>query len=112
MDKLAKRHERFMADSMPVRLGGIAANLARIASLAGNPLHHQAILDMVDESKWFIEWAAPEADLDVAARLVEIQVSLALCELRMRTGADSVDHIAEAASAWSDEVLKMSGLLD
>ena len=112
MDNLAKRHDRFMADPLPVRLGGIAANLARVASCSSDARNHEAVLDMIEESKWFIEWAAPEAGLDVAARLVEIQVSLALYELRMRAGADSVDHIADAALAWSEEVLQMSGLLD
>lgn len=112
MNNLAKRRDRFMSDPTPVRLGGIAANMARVASCAADVRNHEAVFDMIEESKWFIEWAAPEADLDVAARLVEIQVSLALCELRMRTGADSLDHIADAALAWSDEVLQMSGLLD
>lgn len=112
MNDVDRRYDRFMADPLPVRLGGIAANLARIASFAGNPLHQEAMLDMVEESKWFIEWAAPHADPNVAARLAEIQISLALCELRMRTGQDTIHHIADAASAWSDEVLQMSGLLD
>ncbi len=101
-----------MSDPTPVRLGGIAANMARVASCSADARNNEAVLDMIEESKWFIEWAAPEADLDVAARLVEIQVSLALCELRMRNGLDGINQIADAASAWSEEVLKMSGLLD
>ncbi len=101
-----------MADPTSVRLGGIAANLARIASCAANPQNRDAVLDMIEESKWFIEWAAPSAEVDVAARLVEIQVSLALSESRLRSGAEVPSQIAQAASAWSEEVLQMSGLLD
>ena len=107
-----KRHDRFMADPMPIRLGGIAANLARIGSCVSDPRNVGAVLDMIEESKWFIEWAAPSAEVDVAARLAEIQISLAVSETRLRSGAEAAGQIAQAASEWSDEVLQMSGLLD
>ena len=112
MSDVTKRYDRFMSDPTPIRLGGIAANLARIASFAGDPRHHNAVLDLIEESKWFIEWAAPEADLDVAARLVEMQISLALIEARMHDGRIDVNAMIQSASTWSEEVLQMSGLLD
>jgi hypothetical protein len=107
---MAERHDRFMQDPPAIRLGGIAANLARIASFAGNPLNRQAVLDLTEESKWFIEWTAPLADVEVAARLAEIQVSLALTEMRLRGGRQDIGAMISAASDWSGELLEMSGL--
>jgi len=108
---LAERHERFMQDDVPVRLGGIAANLARIASFAPNPANRQAVFDLIEESKWFIEWVAPSTDPDAAARLVEIQVSLALLENRLLSDRLDMTTLVEAATKWRDEALEMSGLL-
>lgn len=112
MIEIGRRRERFMRDDVPVRLGGIAANLARIASFAPNPANRQAVLDLIEESKWFIEWAAPTADLDTAARLIEIQVSLALLESRILGNRLDMTTLVKTASEWRDEVLEMSGLLD
>lgn len=108
---LSARRDRYLADDVPIRLGGIAANLARVASSASNPANRQAVLDMLEESKWFIEWAAPSLEIDVAARLAEIQISLAMLESRLR-GTLAVSEIADQAAGWSEEILNMSGLLD
>ena len=108
---LGARRDRYLADDIPIRLGGIAANLARVASSASNPANRPAVLDMIEESKWFIEWAAPTLDIDVAARLAEIQVSLAMLESRINQGM-AASEIADQAASWSEEILNMSGLLD
>ena len=112
MMEIGRRRERFMRDDMPVRLGGIAANLARIASFAPNPANRQAVLDLIEESKWFIEWAAPSADLDTAARLIEMQVSLSLMENHLRGNSIDTAMLVKATSEWRDEVLEMSGLFE
>lgn len=111
MKDIAARRERFMRDDDARRLGAIAANLARVASFAENPANRQAVLDLLEESKWFIEWAAPSAKPDVAARLVEIQVSLALLEGRLRRGSLDVQALVQASADWRDEILQMSGLV-
>jgi len=111
MKDMDSRYDRFMQDPPAIRLGGIAANLARVASFAGNPLNRQAVLDLIEESKWFIEWAGPSEDADMAARLAEIQVALAVTEARMRSGNADTAALSRDAAAWSDELLDMSGLL-
>ena len=111
MKDIASRKERFLLDDFPIRLGGIAANLARVVSFAGNPANRQAVLDLLDESKWFIEWAAPTADIDTAARLVEIQIQLACHERDLLSGKDDIDLLVSNAAKWRDETLEMSGLL-
>jgi hypothetical protein len=72
---------RYLQDDLTVRLGGIAANLARIASCSNYPNEWEAVQSMLEESKFFIEWTAPEASLNVQAYLVELQIQLALWHL-------------------------------
>jgi hypothetical protein len=73
---------------------------------------------MLEESRAFIEWSAPDlvADrVDDAARLVEIQRALTRWHWiwdKAQQDPAKRRELAEQARAWSDEVLKMSGLLD
>ncbi|HRI55885.1 MAG TPA: hypothetical protein PK170_02165 [Anaerolineae bacterium] len=106
--------ERYLRDPLPIRLGGLAANLARVSSFADNPRHGAAVESLITESKFFIEWAAPEADVETQAALAAIQVQLALWELRWSSiWPDPVQRaaIADQTQGWSDRVLALSGLL-
>jgi hypothetical protein len=97
-----------------MRLGSVAADLARIASFAEIPAN-AAVESLMDESKAFIEWTAPDLDIDTAARLVEIQRGLARWHFAwpgVQNEADQRRKLAEQARAWSDQVLDWSGLLN
>lgn len=99
---------------MPVRLGGLAANLARVRSFAEHPDHCDVVERLLDESKFFIEWTAPEAGLDSQAELVDLQIQLAHWQhVWKRIWDDPARRagVAEEAGAWSERVLEMSGLL-
>jgi hypothetical protein len=69
---------RYLQDSLQVRLGGIAANLSRIASASSDPKDWKAVESILEESEFFIEWTAPDTPLNVQAFLVEVQIELAL----------------------------------
>jgi len=69
---------RFLQDDLNVRLGGIAANLARITSASSDSKDWKAVESMLEETEFFIEWTAPDAPLSVQVFLVEIQMELAL----------------------------------
>jgi hypothetical protein len=69
--------ERYLRDSLPVRLGGLAANLRRIKSFSALEANRTAVESMLDESKYFIEWTAAEAEVQTASELVELQVQMA-----------------------------------
>ncbi len=106
--------ERYMRDGLPIRLGGLATNLMRIASVANHPENCQVVDSLLEESKLFIEWAAPDATLDKQAALVELQIRIA----RWHYGwhRDSIDQakrarLAQEARTWAEQVLEMSGLL-
>ena len=74
--------ERYLRDDLPVRLGGLAANLSRIKSFASHDANREAVESILDESKFFIEWSALEAAIDTAAELVELQIQLACWQRR------------------------------
>lgn len=106
--------QRYLRDALPVRLGGLAANLARITSFSNNPQHGDVIERLIEESKFFIEWTAGDAELSVQAELVELQRQLARWQHDWQTvWADqgSRMNMAERSLVWSQRVLEMSGLL-
>ena len=71
-----KLRERFLRDPLPRRLGGLAATFGRISSSARKSSDPAVVSDQLDEARWLIEWTAGEADPEVAAELVRIQILL------------------------------------
>lgn len=101
--------ERYLRDPLPIRLGGLASDLARIVSASENPKNRQAVLNLLEESKHFAEWAAVDAPIEIQADLAEVQVSVALWQLRWRKGSPD-PKMSEQAQQWSDRLLELSGL--
>jgi len=60
-------------DPLPVRLGRLAADLARIAWFSRNPANLEPVPDLMREPAHFAEWCAPEADLQSQVTLLELQ---------------------------------------
>jgi hypothetical protein len=112
-DRTAIR-ERYLRDILSVRLGGLAANLARIKSFSDHPDHCDVVESLLNESKFFIEWMAPEAELELQAELVELQLELACWQLNWKKIWNDPVKRAEAAGKariWSERILEKSGLL-
>ncbi|MCI0476028.1 MAG: hypothetical protein L0Y55_07255 [Anaerolineales bacterium] len=116
--KIREIQERYMQDELPIRLGGLAADLARIVSFSKNHGSAPVVASLLDESSYFVEWSAPDLlpdRVDDAARLVDIQRGLTRW---YRIWGDAQNdpaqraQLAAQARAWSDEILQMSGLLD
>lgn len=106
---------RFLQDTLPVRLGSLAANLSRVKSFARHDGNEAAVASLITESKWFIEWTAHEAEINTAAELVELQTQLALWERAWdRIWPDSTrrQEMVHISSQWAQRVLALSGLLD
>ena len=106
--------ERYLRDDVPVRLGGLAANLSRIKSFANNEKNKSLVESLIEESKHFIEWTAGETEIEIAAQLVELQVELAIWQIRMNQiwlDADQRKQISEKSNSWSQQVLMASRLL-
>ena len=114
MKNLSRIKERYMGDDLQVRLGGVAANLARIASFSDNPSHREAVEGLLEESKFFIEWTASEATVEMQAELAQLQVELARWHVRLDEDWSNEKarwDMAVAIKDWSETVLKLSGLL-
>jgi hypothetical protein len=101
---------RYLQDDLRVRLGGIAANLARIASASSDPADWEAVQSMLEESKFFIEWTAPEAPQNIQAFLVELQIQLALWHRiwpKVYTDPQEREKLSQLARTWSQNVLML-----
>jgi hypothetical protein len=106
--------ERYLRDALPVRLGGLAANLARVRSFSDNPAHRDVVARLLEESAWFIEWTAPEAPLRTQMALVECQRAVSRWLLRWAeiwVDPSRRSDVAERADAWSQQFLSLSGLV-
>jgi len=106
---------RYLQQDSARRLGGLAANLARIASFADNPNNFKAVETIIEESKFLIEWMAPDLPSDVQTKLVELQIQLAIWHLtfsKICQNPESLKKMITQASAWSKELLKLSGLIE
>ncbi len=107
--------ERYLRDNLPIRLGGVAANLSRIKAFAAHEANREAVASLIDESKFFIEWTAAEAEVHTAAQLVELQIQLARWQYHWTEiwiDPAQRSQLAEQSAVWSKRVLEMSGLLN
>jgi hypothetical protein len=110
-----RKRERFLRDPLPVRLAGLAADLARVASSARHPAGADSVASMLEESQYFIEWTAAEAETDVAAELVDIQRMVALWRKAWPVAQQQPIQrtlLSVQAKKWSDQVLGYSGMVD
>jgi len=111
---LASIRVRYMRDPLPVRLGGLAADLARVASFSKNPANLTPVSDLIREAAHFIEWCAPDADLETQVVLLDLQRHLVRwrAQLSRRFLDDAWRRwLTAEAQQWSQRVLEMSGLL-
>ena len=112
-DRIAIR-ERYLRDNLTIRIGGLAANLARVKSFSNDYRHRDIVESLVEESKFFIEWAAPDAGPDLGSTLAELQLQLARWQLAWHTIWEDTAHrdrVGNEAQAWSTELLRLAGLL-
>jgi hypothetical protein len=106
--------ERYLQDELPIRLGNLASNLARIKSRCQNVANGEIIEGLLQESKLFIEWTAQDAEIEIAAELVELQIQLAWWQYSWAAiweDAEKRNRVGEEGRLWSEKVLNMSGLL-
>ena len=105
----ARIRDRFLRDPLPIRLGGLAADLLRIASCAEDVRERDTLLSLLEEGKWFAEWAAEGAPVEVQERLAEAQRRLASWQYRCLSGKLNLAIRAEARRL-SDQLLALAGL--
>jgi len=107
--------ERYMRDEPRIRLGGLAANLARVQSFSRHPDHQAEVAHLIEQSAFFIEWTARDVGDDIQPVLADLQRRLVRWRGSWETiwsDPDRLRSIAAEAGSWSEQILKMSGLLD
>jgi len=113
LSKLERLRLRYLRDPMPVRLGALAANMARVTSFSKHDGHREAVLATLRESKWFIEWIAAELDAQDAEELVRLQMQMAVWQIQSNKSWNDTNwrlEIATQSAKWSHRILQMSGL--
>jgi hypothetical protein len=114
MKDWTQKQQRFQRDNIPTRLGNIASSLAHIKSFLDDPTNSDLVISIIEESKFFIEWTAPEMDVDQAAELVNIQRLLSRWQRhwsQIWTDSEARNQVAQQAKQASEHILSMSGLL-
>ena len=101
---------RYLRDPWPVQIGGLAADLARIASFSGDSRHKRAVTSLLEEGKYFAEWSAPQAPLNIQEALCEVQLWLALKDRQWARDCKDPDF-EDQARYWSNRLLQLSGLV-
>jgi len=115
MKNFEQKRERYMRDELAIRLGGLAANLARVRSASRNPMNRDVVFSLFEESKFFIEWTAAEATLGTTEELVDLQIQLAVWQRSLRSVWDDEkarDEIGSTSMTWSNRLIERSGLLE
>ena len=115
MPNKEKLKERFLRDPLPRRLGGLAATLGRVSSVARKSADPDNVVSLLEEAKYFIEWTAAETEPAIAAELVSMQTMINLW-LRAwdKASRDKEQRtlLSVQAKHWSDRALDFSGLIE
>ena len=107
MRDLKRMHERFIRDGSSVRLGNLASDLLRLNKWILMRHQDEAIVDLMREIAWLMEWSG---DLGLA-ELADMQREI--CRWRRAWPIEKARHIlALRASQMSNRILAWSGLLE
>lgn len=109
------KKERYLRDPLPIRLAGLAADLARVVSSARHESGSESVSEMLEESQYYIEWTAADAEPEIAAELVDMQRLIVLWRKVWPEAQKNKTQrilLSVQAKKWSDQVLGYSGLMD
>ena len=110
-----RKKERYLRDPLSTRLAGLAADFMRITSSARRATGSASVAEMLEESQYYIEWTAAEAEPEIAGELVDIQRLIAAWRRAWPTAQQNPEQrilLSIQAKKWSDQVLEYSGLLN
>jgi hypothetical protein len=107
MKDLKRMRERFIRDESSVRLGNLASNLLRLSKWIQARHNDEAIVDLMKQIAWLMEWSGDLASAELADMQREI------CRWRRVWPAEQTRHILKLrAFQMSNRILEWSGLLE
>jgi hypothetical protein len=107
MRDLSKMRDRYLRDPRPVRLGNLASNLLRLSNWLQNRRPDEAVVQLMCEIAWLLEWSG---DLE-SKELADMQREI--CRWRLVWPLDTARSIlAFRTHQMSGRLLELSGLLE
>lgn len=107
MKDLKRMRERFIRDRSPVRVGNLASDLLRLSKWIRARHNDEAIIDLMREIAWRMEWSGDLASAELADMQREI------CRWRRVWPVEQARSIlALRALQMSNRILEWSGLLE
>ena len=105
MRDLKRMRERYLRDGKPIRMGNLASSLLRLSNWVQKQHRDEAIIDLMREIAWFLEWNGDLASAEIAAMQREI------CRWRRVWPVEQVRAILSLrALQMSNRILEISGL--
>ena len=106
MKDLKRMRDRFTRDESSVRMGNLASNLLRLSKWIHTRHNDEAIVDLMRQIAWLMEWTGDLASAELADMQREI------CRWRRVWPVEQTRHIlALRAFQMSNRILELSGLL-
>ncbi|MBI4573608.1 MAG: hypothetical protein HY713_10055 [candidate division NC10 bacterium] len=103
---MVRLRDRYLRDMPAVRMGNLASNLLRLGQWVGMRRSDEAVVDLMREIAWMMEWSGEGATVELAEMQREI------CRWRRAWPVESARSIlALRAQQMSSRVLEFSGLL-
>ena len=107
MRDLKRIRERFIRERSAVRMGNLASDLLRLSKWVQKGHNDDAIVDLMRQIAWFMEWSGDSVSVELADMQREI------CRWRRVWPVERVRHIlALRALQMSNRILEQSGLLE
>ncbi len=107
MRDLTRMRERYLGDPRPVRLGNLASNFLRLSNWLRNRRGDEAVIELMREIAWLLEWSGDLALVELADMQREV------CRWRLVWPLDAARSIlAFRTQQMSAHLLELSGLLD
>jgi hypothetical protein len=105
MRDLKRMRERYLRDGKPIRMGNLASSLLRLSNWVQNRQRDEAIVDLMREIAWFMEWNGDLASAELADMQREICRWRRVWPLEQARGI-----LLLRALQMSNRILELSGL--
>jgi hypothetical protein len=102
---------QFQKHDIPTRLKHLAAHLNKIKLVSTETTQPDEAKSLIRESQYFIEWTAPEMEIDIAVELVDLARALSRWKLNWESiwcDSAALTQVAIEAESWSQRVSQMS----
>jgi hypothetical protein len=107
MKDFKRMRERFIRDGSVVRMGNLASDLLRLSKWIQTRHNDEAIVDLMRQIAWLMEWTGDLASAELADMQREI------CRWRHIWPVEQArGQLASRAHQMSNRVLELSGLLE